>query len=93
MPSINPLAAHEAEVVARRDALVATIDQLSDALNPRIQVTEATRRAKEVWHEAVRPAPDAAPERVSRARALVAGTGVVAVGAAALVIRALARRH
>ena len=93
MPRIDPISAREADVIASRDALAATIDQLSDAVNPRIQAVAAAHRARDLWDEAIHPAADAAPEQVKRSRAVIAGAAAAAVATVTLAMVKAARRR
>jgi len=72
----------EAEVAATRARLAATVDELTDALDPRVQASKAVDSGKQLFKDAV--SSDADPKARTRARMVIgAAVAVVAVLVAA----------
>ncbi len=83
------MSALEAELAATRQELTATIDALSDRLDPRVRAAAVMDQGRTLLRDAMGTDPAADRERRGRARAVV---GAVAAGAALLLTAALRRR-
>ncbi len=79
----------EAEIVATRLELAATVDELTTRLDPRRQAAEAVDGGKRLVRDAVGTDPAADPGARTKAR-VVLGAGAVAVAA---VVGGLIRRR
>lgn len=76
----------EAELQLTRGELAATVDELTDRLNPKTQAERAVAEGKRLVSDATDPS--AAPEARKRARTVLA----VAGGVGALLVTGLVRR-
>ena len=76
----------EAQIARNRAELAATIDELSDRLDPKAKAEELVTKAKQVVKDAGTD-PDTRPEDRNRARIVVGVAGVAALGLLTALIR------
>lgn len=76
----------EAQIARNRAELAATIDELSDRLDPKAKAEELVGRAKQLVKDAGND-PDTRPEDRNRARIVVGVAGAAALGLLTALIR------
>jgi Protein of unknown function (DUF3618) len=76
----------EAQIARNRADLAATIDELSDRLDPKAKAEELVVKAKQLVKDAGND-PDTRPEDRNRARIVVGVAGVAALGLLTALIR------
>ncbi len=76
----------EAQIARNRAELAATIDELSDRLDPKAKAEEIVVKAKQLVKDAGND-PDTRPEDRNRARIVVGVAGVAALGLLTALIR------
>ena len=76
----------EAQIARNRAELAATIDELSDRLDPKAKANELVEKAKQIVKDAGTD-PDTRPEDRNRARIIVGVGGVAALGLLTAVVR------
>lgn len=87
MSQQKSIASLEAEVVARRERLAHTVDQLVETASPRAILQREVERAKQRWADVAQT-----PEGELRVERLAAAVAVVAVVGGLVAYRALRRR-
>lgn len=91
-PTPSPTPAEiEARLEKNRADLAATIDELSERLNPKVRAAETVTQAKQVLHDAGTDPSTSQPDR-DRARKIV-GIGALGVAGFVALVTAIARRR